>query len=1173
MSQANLAQGGGATGTLRRASAGIVVPVWNAWEHARQCLESLRPTLGPFDKVVVVDNGSTDGTKAGLRSFGWAEVLTNEANRGFAAACNQGAATCNEEILVFLNSDTVVVGHWLDELLAPFADACVVATGPRSNFVSGPQLLPSARYGSKAELRAFERSWRQAHSGQLDEVGRLVGFCLAVRRSSFEEVGGFDEGYRAGGYEDDDLCRRLSATGGKLVISHGSYVHHKGHVSFDANGVDWRQAEVAGRQRFLAAFAGGPQDASTRTAEPLARPHVSACLIVKDEQDSIGRCLESLKGVADEVVVGDTGSTDATAAIAAALGATVVEVPWEDHFAKARNAVLEHCSGDWVLWVDADEEWVGDGEALHTELAHAGSVDGLLVTISNVEGNGTDLRTHHPAVRVFRRGLSWVGRIHEQVAPPGGGWACTKPCTSGSIAHYGYLEEVVDKKRKLERNLHLASLGLQEARGATELASCHLDVGRSLYALKRYDEALSHLEAAAEGPQPVVARRAMHVAARACFSKADLNGAATWVSKLRQASANPLLADILTAEVAYKARLFDQALEILSRVALPAYDEDNFLHRPSEVAGMLAGCHRALGRPADAFGTLLGALATEGTCPEPLRVLVEDAHLAGEQLAKIGAAFPPASLKPYLAQATRLDPEDALAVLEGCWTAHPGDKTVLAAAGMAAPKASPQTALPWAARLREQGLRPCPLVTMAEDPGRSTAERLLAAAAALKAFGDEQARRTLTGLVAAIGPTDAEQAKQVLSALAPDLLGLLPAGAVGPPRLSVQPRARAVSIVVPCWGRAPWTLRLLKSLQATLPGGGYELVIVDNGSTDETRRISSNPAAGVVVVRNERNLGFAVACNQGARAASSETLIFCNNDVVAKPGWPAPLLGALERPRVGVVGAKLLFPDGALQHAGVGILHDADGEGYMDGAHLLYRQSADHPLANTARELRAVTGAVMAVRKQLFLQLGGFDEGYWNGNEDVDFCLRAGEAGYRVWYEPASVLVHHESVSGPERFKCTSANRQKLTQRWAGKVLDERVTAGVVIVGPFGAGTEADELAQHLVSLADEADVPVVTRPWPSRADGWPHRLGPGQRALLSVLSPDETEAYLAEDAGYLPSDVQVVAGRAALAGLGLLGEGGAAALSALTGGAKRSARSSWRAQRADCMVGPKEGL
>ena len=90
----------------------------------------------------------------------------------------------------------------------------------------------------------FAESWRTSHRGQTSEARRLVGFCLAVRTSSFRAVGGFDERFEIGGFEDDDLCRRLHEINLRLLIAHGSFVHHSGHASFDANDIDWRVTQV-----------------------------------------------------------------------------------------------------------------------------------------------------------------------------------------------------------------------------------------------------------------------------------------------------------------------------------------------------------------------------------------------------------------------------------------------------------------------------------------------------------------------------------------------------------------------------------------------------------------------------------------------------------------------------------------------------------------------------------------------------------------------------------------------------------------------------------------------------------------------------------------------------------------------------------------------------------------
>ena len=203
-------------------------------------------------------------------------------------------------------------------------------------------------------------------------------------------------------------------------------------------------------------------------------------------------------------------------------------------------------------------------------------------------------------------------------------------------------------------------------------------------------------------------------------------------------------------------------------------------------------------------------------------------------------------------------------------------------------------------------------------------------------------------------------------------------------------------------------------------------------------------------------------------------------------------------------------------------------------------------------------------RSNTKVAVGGFDESYWNGNEDVDLCLKLGQAGWSVRYEPASVLVHQESVSGTERFRETTRNRSVLTARWSGKVLDEREHQGVVVAAPFGRGDAADAEGRRLVGVANSAGVPVVTRAWPRRFDGtWAHRLGPGQPLVVSPLTGDDLDAGLMADREWLPDDLVVIAGPEAITKAGLDGPGAPQALLEATGRTRPGTRSAWRAQRA----------
>ncbi|MDR3068674.1 MAG: glycosyltransferase family 2 protein [Cellulomonas sp.] len=252
---------------------------------------------------------------------------------------------------------------------------------------------------------------------------------------------------------------------------------------------------------------------------------------------------------------------------------------------------------------------------------------------------------------------------------------------------------------------------------------------------------------------------------------------------------------------------------------------------------------------------------------------------------------------------------------------------------------------------------------------------------------------------------------------------------------SRQPSAApfAASLIIPLFNKVAYTAECLTSIAEHTDPALYEVVLVDNGSTDATGDLLDQLGGDVRTVRNPTNLGFARGCNQGAEAASGRHLVFCNNDVEARPGWLEPLLTILDdEPDVAIVGARLLFPDGTVQHGGVRTVLMADG-----GLLATHHPYGVPPVRETRRDLDAVTGALMAVRREFFESVGGFSTGYWNGMEDIDLCLTARSRGLRVVYEPRSTLVHHESKSGPERFAATDENEALFVQRWGDRYVPE----------------------------------------------------------------------------------------------------------------------------------------
>lgn len=214
------------------------------------------------------------------------------------------------------------------------------------------------------------------------------------------------------------------------------------------------------------------------------------------------------------------------------------------------------------------------------------------------------------------------------------------------------------------------------------------------------------------------------------------------------------------------------------------------------------------------------------------------------------------------------------------------------------------------------------------------------------------------------------------------------------------------SIVIPVYNAFAHTLACLRAIAAHPPAVPFEVIVVDDGSSDETADALPR-IAGVRYHRRRENGGFIAACNDGAALARGDSLAFLNNDTVPQPGWLDALIAAFsEDERIGLAGAQLLYPDGRLQEAG-GVVF-ADGSAWNYGKFA----SPDDPRYAYARDCDYASGAAIAIPRALFVALGGFDTRYAPAYyEDTDLAFAVRAAGKRVMYCPAARVVHVEGVS------------------------------------------------------------------------------------------------------------------------------------------------------------------
>lgn len=243
--------------------------------------------------------------------------------------------------------------------------------------------------------------------------------------------------------------------------------------------------------------------------------------------------------------------------------------------------------------------------------------------------------------------------------------------------------------------------------------------------------------------------------------------------------------------------------------------------------------------------------------------------------------------------------------------------------------------------------------------------------------------------------------------------------------------AADVSIVIPVFNKCELTTACLASLDSLRNTTGSEVIVVDNASSDGTQEYLAELGNEVIVWRNEQNLGFAKACNQGAMLAQGSYIVFLNNDTEVHPGWLDALRDELRtNPETGIVGGRLLYPDGTIQHAGVAIGRD------QIPFHIHRQLPADHPLVSGRRTFPVVTAACAAVRRQEFYRLGKFDELFVNGHEDIDLCFRYREQKQDVVYRPDCLVTHHESVS-EGRMASRPQNLARTFRKWRYQLLQD----------------------------------------------------------------------------------------------------------------------------------------
>lgn len=319
-----------------------------------------------------------------------------------------------------------------------------------------------------------------------------------------------------------------------------------------------------------------------------------------------------------------------------------------------------------------------------------------------------------------------------------------------------------------------------------------------------------------------------------------------------------------------------------------------------------------------------------------------------------------------------------------------------------------------------------------------------------------------------------------------------------------------VSIIIPVYGKLDYTVTCLRSLSQHSGAGDVEVIVVDDASPDHSAK-ALRAIEGLQLVENPQNVGFVGSCNAGANAARGKYFVFLNNDTQVTSGWLDALLRCFaEEPDCGLAGSRLIYPDGRLQEAGGWVF--SDGTSWNVGRF----DSSTASAYGYRRRTDYLSGAAIMIRRELFLDLGGFDERYAPAYyEDTDLAFAVRDAGLSVFYEPDSVVVHCEGISagtdlsaGMKQYQVT--NRAKFVEKWHSR-LQEQPAPGTPITQLWRRYTRG-----HILVVD-------VTTPDPSRDSGSLRLF-----EILHILHHEGWRVSFAPDDGF--------ADEAAIAALGRLG-------------------------------------
>ena len=396
----------------------IVLLTYSNLELTKQCLYHIRKYATEPYELIVVTNGSTAETIEYLQKMEGAILISNLENLGIARGYNQGAEVASGKHILFMSQYSLLTKNSLSSMrrcLQLQKNAAMV--GPVSNDVSGHQRI-TIPYQELSEMEGFAWKNHNENLGAMKQVFRLLSHCLLVEKQSYQDIGGFDEIFGLETYEDDDLCLRAINNGYTLHIALDAFVHYVNPLSLPtADSACYFKQLAENRQKAIDKWGFDIADYLIKARIPIS---ISLCMIVKNEEEVLARCLDCVEGIVDEIIIVDTGSSDSTKEIASHYTDKIYDFTWIDDFAAARNFAFQQATKEYLFWLDADDIISDDNRVKFLALKDIldPAVDSVTMNYYLAFDQYGNVTTSNRRNRLVKRSkhFQWIGAVHEYLA-------------------------------------------------------------------------------------------------------------------------------------------------------------------------------------------------------------------------------------------------------------------------------------------------------------------------------------------------------------------------------------------------------------------------------------------------------------------------------------------------------------------------------------------------------------------------------------------------------------------------------------------------------------------------------------------------------------------------------------------------------------------------------------